>query len=114
MTAKKKIVGEEEEAEELTGARFEISDGKRMLRVAASKDNWLIQKKGLSTDKDTKVVTETWTTFKYVTDIASVAERIFQFRLKNADVTTLLELSAESKKIAAEIRKEFGLQGEKI
>jgi len=98
-----------EATEETGGASFLIHDGKEMIRVVALENCWALQKLKSNTNQVTKVVTESWQAFKWCADLGSVANRVFNFRLKNSEVTTLEELSSAAKKIAADIRKEFSV-----
>jgi hypothetical protein len=76
----------------------------------ALRDCWALQKWNPSVIKQTGQATG-WTSFKYFTDIANVAGRVFDMRLKNAEASTLLELSNFAKSIRDEVRKEFGITG---
>jgi hypothetical protein len=105
------------EGEELTEAGkayFFIENGNETLRVKAFKDYWAIQKMTVNTDKDTGKETANWVGFKFVTDLGSVANRIFDMRLKNSDTKTLKELSDAAKRIGEEIRKEFKCKKEMV
>jgi hypothetical protein len=88
---------------------FIISDGKENVRVVAMKNCWGIQRWKTSTNKKTKEDNSGWSTDRYVVDLGMVANRIFEMRLKNSEATTLAELSAASKQIALDVRKEFSL-----
>jgi hypothetical protein len=98
-----------DEGEETGRASFTIHNGKEEIRVQALKDCWALQK--WITAEDGAKTASRWKSFKYITDLGSVANRIFEMRLKNAEVTTLQELSVASKQIGVDIRREFSLQG---
>jgi hypothetical protein len=114
------------EEEETGRASFIISDGKSELKVLALKDCWAIQRWNATIDsaefltraKDNKKIQVPnpefgkplgWVSYKYVTDLGSIAGKVFDLRLKNSEVTTLQELSEMAKKIRIDIRSEFGL-----
>jgi undecaprenyl pyrophosphate synthase len=98
-----------EDAEESGGASFLIHDGKEMIRVVAQDNCWALQRLKSNTNQTTKITTEVWSAFKWCADIGSVANRVFNFRLKNSEATTLEEISSLAKQIAADIRKEFSI-----
>lgn len=95
------------EGKDSLAASFVISDGKDQLRVKALKDCWAIQRWSFSKNKKTGEDESGWNSFKYVTDLGSIANRIFNMRLKNSEVTTLKELSAAAIQIGEDIRKDF-------
>ena len=64
----------------------------------------------LEVKNENALVPSGWREFKFFTDLGSLAGKIFDMRLKNADVSTLQELSEAAKAIRIEVRNEFGLQ----
>ena len=94
-------------------AFFFIHNGKEELRVKALKDCWAIQRFSQSTNSKTGEVSESWSGFKYVTDLGSVANRIYEMRLKNSEASTLKELSEFAIKIGSDIREEFRYKKER-
>lgn len=88
---------------------FIISDGKENVRIIAMKNCWGIQRWKTVTNKQTKEETSDWVTSRFVVDLGMVANRVFEMRLKNSEATTLAELSAASRQIAIDVRKEFSL-----
>ena len=101
----------EEDDNEMLKTSFIISDGREDVRIVAMKNCWGIQRFKTVTNKKTKEETSDWVTSRYVVDLGSIAQRVFDMRLKNSEASTLLELSEAGRQIAADIRKEFSVQG---
>ena len=105
--------GDSEDDEELNAlsATFLISDGKKELKVKAYKDYWALQRWVDKKDKDTKeVIGGDWVSFKYFANLGQLANRVFDFRLKNSDVENLNELTETARKICKEIKEEFEIK----
>jgi hypothetical protein len=103
---------EENEGDDKARAYFMTTDGVSEIRIQALKDCWAFQKWEPTIRKETGLPCG-WKAYRYVTDLGSVANRIFNLRLKNAEVTTLKELSEASRRIGEEVRAEFNLVIEK-
>lgn len=107
------VIDTEETTDEMETLKtnFILSDGKEDVRVVAMKNCWGIQRLREHVNKETKEITSTWTTDRYVVDLGMVAHRVFELRLKNSEASTLLELSAAGKRIAEDVRREFSVSG---
>lgn len=102
---------EDDEEQDALAATFTISDGKRELKVRAYKDYWALQRWSEKKDKDTQeVVGGAWKSFKYFANLGQLANRVFDFRLKNSDVANLNELTEIARKMCREIKEEFEVE----
>ena len=102
--------GDSEGSEEEIGlpAQFIIKIGTQDYRVKAYKDFWALQKWVEYTSKETGVkVVRGFQSFKYFANLGQLANRVFDFRLKNSDVDNLNELTETARKLVIDIKKEF-------
>ena len=100
----------EEDDNEVLKTSFIISDGKEDVKIVAMKNCWAIQRWKTSVNQKTGVDESGYASVRWVADLGSIAQRVFDMRLKNSEASTLLELSEAGKQIAIDIRKEFSVQ----
>ena len=112
----KEITTEIEADDEDGGANvvFFVHNGQEELRIKAQDKCWAIQRFVTSTNKKTKQDESHWSSFKWVTDLGSVANRFYDMRLKRSEATSLKELSEAAFRIGEDIRKEFKAIKDKV
>jgi len=105
----KEIVTEVETEDEDNGTNvvFLVHNGSEELRIQAQGKCWAIQRFVTNKNRKTKENQSGWVSFKWVTDLGSVANRFYDMRLKRSEATSLEELREAAIKIGEDIRKEF-------
>jgi hypothetical protein len=91
-------------------AYFLVHDGREQLRVKAYVNYWALQYLSPMKNKITGIENPTWKDFKFFANLGQLANRIFDWRLKNSETTTLKELEQNAKRIGDEIREEFSVK----